>query len=79
MCTINCYEVEEGLIPTEKVVRLRTADGRSEEVVVSNSQLVGRRIIASEIGRERGNVLIELPRESSSGRWRVWVSENEIG
>lgn len=78
MCKVNC-DVEEGLIPSEKLVRLLTADGGSEEVFVSNRQVSGNRLSASEIGRDETNrVLIELPRESTSGRWRIWINADQI-
>jgi hypothetical protein len=78
MCNINC-QIEDGLIPSEKVARLATADGGFEEVVVSAAQTTGSKLMAFEVGRTEGKVLVELPRESSSGRWRVWVREQDIG
>ena len=78
MCRINC-EIEDGLIPAEKVARLTTADGRPEEVVVSTKHVSGNTLCASEIGREGDRVLVELPRESTSGRWRIWVHQKQLG
>lgn len=78
MCQVLCDTIEEGLGPSEKVARFRTADGQQEEVTVSERQIVDRTIEASEIGRQGGRVLIELPRESASGRWCVWVEENQL-
>lgn len=78
MCKVNC-EVENGLIPSEKVARVTTADGRTEEVVVSNRQIMGGTLIASQIGEDGDRVLVELPRESSSGRWRIWVNKDQLG
>ena len=31
-----------------------------------------------EVARDNNNVLIELPQETSSGYWRVWVNKNQI-
>lgn len=78
MCRVYC-EIEPGLISSEKVARLLTADGRHEEVVVSNKMIKGKTLCASEVGRDGNNVLVELPRESSSGKWRVWVKDTQIG
>jgi hypothetical protein len=75
---LNCT-VEKGLIPAEKTVFIQTIGGVLEEVTVSNKSLCGGRLEASEIGRTRNRVLIELPRESASGRWRIWVSRSSIG
>ncbi len=75
---INCF-VSDGLMPSEKIARIETADGKSEEVAVSSQNIEGNQLKAFEIGRSEGNVLVELPRESTSGRWRVWVKASAIG
>jgi len=75
---LNC-EVVDGLMPTEKVARIQNADGKIEEVAVPSQNIQGGKLLASEIGRREGNVLVELPRESTSGRWRIWVKESSIG
>jgi hypothetical protein len=75
---IQC-DVSEGLMPSEKVARIETADGKSEEVAVSAQNIHGNQLMAFEIGRSEGRVLVELPRESASGRWRIWVKESAIG
>jgi hypothetical protein len=69
----------DGLMPAEKIARIERADGTYEEVFVSTSNVSGNKLLASEIGRSEGRVLVELPRESVSGRWRVWVKESAIG
>lgn len=74
---VRCV-VEEGLIASEKIVRIVTADGRQEEVAVSASQVRDSGLEAQVIGTENEMILIELPRESSSGRWRVWVHKNQV-
>jgi hypothetical protein len=75
---LNCTVVK-GLIPTEKTVFIQTVGGGQEEVTVSNTSLSGGRLEASEIGRTKHKVLIELPRESASGRWRIWVTRSSVG
>jgi hypothetical protein len=68
---------EEGPIPSEAVVTISTTSG-AEEVVVHTSQASSDSVEAGFIG-ERGNeVLVELPRETLSGRWRVWVPKEEV-
>ncbi len=79
MCKINC-EIVEGLMPLEKVARIRTADGEVEEVAVPSQQVTdNRQLHASELGRDGDKVLIELPREAASGKWRLWIDANTIG
>jgi len=75
---ISC-KVSDGLMPSEKVARIETADGKSEEVAVSAKSIQNNRLVAFEIGRSEGRVLVELPREIASGRWRIWVKESAIG
>lgn len=75
---LNCIVVE-GLMPAEKIAQIEGADGRMDEVTVSTKNLSGNRLLASEIGRSEGNVLVELPRESASGHWRIWVKESVVG
>jgi hypothetical protein len=67
------YKILEGLIPSEKVIQIVGADGRVEEIAVSAQSLKDNEFTASEIGRRGDQVLVELPRESASGSWRMWV------
>jgi hypothetical protein len=71
--------IEDGLMPAEKIVRVENADGSQEEITVSTGNISGNRLVASVIGREGDRVLVELPRESASGRWRMWVKANAVG
>jgi hypothetical protein len=75
---ISCT-VSEGLMPDERIAQIETADGGSEVVAVSSRNIQNNRLMASEVGRSDGKVLVELPRESDSGRWRIWVRESAIG
>ncbi|MEO8051175.1 MAG: hypothetical protein ABI833_12235 [Acidobacteriota bacterium] len=72
--------IEDGLIPAEKIVRVEDADGATEEITVSTGSINDNRLVASVIGTDGDRVLIELPRESASGRWRMWVNKaNAVG
>ena len=75
---VNCT-VSDGLMPHEKIARIETADGKSEVVAVSSQSIQNNKLMACEIGRSGEKVLVELPRESASGRWRIWVKESAIG
>ena len=75
---IHCT-VRKGFIPSEKTVYIQRADGVLEEVTVSTHDLRDGRLEVSEIGRASRKILVELPRESASGRWRVWVKQSSIG
>jgi hypothetical protein len=71
-------KIEEGLMPTEKIVRVEDAEGGIEEIPVSSRSIDDGKLVASEIGRLEDKVLIELPRESASGRWRIWVKQSTV-
>lgn len=80
MIKVSTSSVEDGLMPAEKIARIEVAGGEIEEVSVSvNDISADNKLMASEIGRQGERVLVELPRESASGRWRVWVDANAIG
>ena len=75
---VNVNLMGDGPGPSERVVSLRTRGGESEEVIVSVHDLEGHRIdVGGPLAYENSHYLIELPREASSGKWRVWVPESE--
>lgn len=71
--------IEEGLMPAEKIFRVENAEGGMEEIPVSSRSISEGKLMASEIGTHEGRVLVELPRESASGRWRIWVKASVVG
>jgi len=78
MTALACT-IQEGLMPTEKIARIQTADGEAELVAVWVGNIKDGKLMVFEIGRREGRVLVELPRESASGRWRIWVNQSSIG
>ncbi len=72
-------KIEDGLMPAEKIFRVENADGDIEEVPVSTRNISENKLMASVIGKHEGRVLVELPRESAAGRWRIWVKESAVG
>lgn len=66
-----------GPVPSEKVVTIETQSGR-EDVVVHVSQLKDNRVDVGLIHARQDMSLVELPRESLSGRWRVWVAKESL-
>jgi hypothetical protein len=78
MTTIKC-EIVEGFTPIERIARIKGADGKIEEVAVPVQSITANHLLAAEIGRQGDRVLVELPRESASGRWRMWVDHSIVG
>jgi hypothetical protein len=68
----------DGPGPSEKIIAIATTDGK-EEIVLHSSALVGRDSIeVGVVGYKDDKALVELPRESASGRWRVWVHRSAL-
>jgi len=67
-----------GPVALEAVVAIPTARGQTEEVVVHRGYLDERSLEVTYIGEQDGLLLVELPRQSMSGRWRVWVSKSAV-
>jgi hypothetical protein len=73
-------KIEEGLMPREVIFRVEDAEGGIEEIPVSQRSIQEGKLIAYTVGRDlEGRVLVELPRESVSGRWRMWVKASAVG
>ena len=72
MCLIQC-EIVDGGVSFEKLVRIQTVSGVTEELSAPNELVEGSELRVHEIGRNGKNVLIELPREAASGALRIWV------
>ncbi|MFI4959867.1 MAG: hypothetical protein ACHP82_00240 [Hyphomicrobiales bacterium] len=76
---VKVREIDRGLHPSEVVVEIKTSDG-SERLVVDRNSIQEKTIFAGwrPIAEKGSQWLIELPRETMSGTWRVWVKHSEI-
>jgi hypothetical protein len=76
---VKVAEVGAALHPSEVIVALKTISG-TENLVIDRRSLQGGNAISVgfPIRQEGDNFLIELPRESQSGAWRVWVDSSQI-
>ncbi len=70
--------IVRGVIGFERIAYITTAGGVRAEVLLIAAQTGSNHILAVEVARDKNNVLIELPQETSSGDWRVWVNKNQI-
>jgi len=80
MCKVRVTILGEGPGPQEKIVRIKKADGTSEELVTHSNTLKGETVETALIFRDQDGLraLVELPRESASGSWRLWVSQDQL-
>jgi hypothetical protein len=76
---LKIERLTDGPGPQETIIRVLTADGESEEVVVHRPSIVVDSIdIGYPLHREEGRTFVELPQEAMSGRWRIWVPSTAI-
>ena len=78
MMRVKVERVREGLHPSEVVVAVATADG-IERLIVDRRSLEGDAIaIGYPVGQDGDLLLVELPRETQTGLWRVWVRKELV-
>lgn len=69
----------DGPGPSEVVVQVTTAQDILEQLVIHSTALMDDTIdIGFPIYQEKDNLLVELPRETVTGRWRVWVPKGSV-
>ncbi|MGO9675600.1 MAG: hypothetical protein ACLPSF_15770 [Methylocella sp.] len=78
MMKVKVTEVGNGLHPSEVVVAIKTCDGDQSLVVDRRALQNGFIAIGYPIRENDRKYLIELPRETSSGSWRVWVERSQL-
>ncbi|HVC62930.1 MAG TPA: hypothetical protein VND19_21515 [Acetobacteraceae bacterium] len=65
--------------PSEVVVSVHTADGGTEKLVVDEWSIRNGAIeLGYRVGRDEDRPLVELPRESVRGLWRIWIECGSI-
>lgn len=77
MCRVKA-KVIRGANQSERIAYIKTAEGIRAEVLLSAAQTGSNHVVVAEIARDNNNVLIELPQETSSGNWRVWVKKSQL-
>jgi hypothetical protein len=70
---VKVQEIGNALHPSERVVEVTTAAGKERLIVDKRSIENGSLSIGSPISRDSDFWLVELPRETMTGSWRVWV------
>lgn len=81
MLRVKVRPIRDGLHPNEVVVAFDTAEGTQETLVVDRRSLRSDTIrVGYPVGSDQTNrrLLIELPRETMRGQWRVWVSSDSV-
>ena len=75
---LRVKEITDGPGPGEVLVEVITSTGK-EQVVIHRASIEGSTIeVGFPIHRHEQRALVELPRESATGRWRVWVPDASV-
>ena len=80
MQRLKVRTIGEGQHPSEAIVELTTAEGLTEELIVDKRAIEDDSVkIGYPISRRDGDqFLVELPRETLTGLWRVWVRLSDL-
>ncbi len=75
---VKVRQIGKALHPSEVVVEVQAADG-TERLVVDRESIHGDTLsVGWPVAQSKGRFLVELPRETMSGTWRVWVRKNQV-
>jgi hypothetical protein len=78
MMRLKVKQLGEGLHPSEMFVSVETKDG-PQDLAVDPSSIHGSTVsVGWPVGRKGHYLLVELPRPTSAGARRVWVSKDEL-
>jgi hypothetical protein len=75
---LKVEESGKSLHPSEVAIVVKTIDGQERLVVSRRSIENGTIQIGWPLGENDKAVLVELPRETQTGAWRVWVSKDQL-
>jgi len=78
MARIRCKFVMDGPGPSERIIAISTKGGGEEEVILPKNLIQNDTLEVGRVGGTAESVLIELPQESASGSWRLWVDPGTL-
>jgi len=79
MSWIKIQVLGEGQHPSEVFVAVRTADGVVENVIVDHHSIDNDTLeVGFPVGGDEKRFLVELPRETVNGQWRVWMRRDDV-
>ena len=75
---LSVAHIGDGLHPSEMLVEVETRTGPEEMIVDKTVVKDGKVEVGAILGAEPGYTLVQLPRETMRGAWRVWVPNSAI-
>jgi hypothetical protein len=75
---LSVKDIFDGMHPSERLVTIKTTHG-DDQLFVDGSIINDRSIpVSHALGSHNGHRLVELPRETVKGIWRVWVDQSDL-
>jgi hypothetical protein len=78
MMKLKVREVGKGFHPMEVLVQIRGIEGERKMLIDRRSLNGGYVSVGNPISNLTDRLLVELPRETTVGEWRVWVPRDEV-
>jgi len=79
MAHIRVQILGEGQHPSEALVAVQTADGGKENLIVDRRSIDNGTIeVGYPVGSDDNRFLVELPRETVTGQWRLWMKRSDV-
>lgn len=75
---VRVTPIMDGPGPDETIVSISKKGGGEEELILPKTMIKNNYIEVGMVGETGDRVLIELPQESTSGSWRVWVDRGTL-
>lgn len=75
---VKVKRVGKGLHPNEVVVEVKTTAGTERLVIDKRALHANSLSVGAPIQEKQGQALVELPRETMTGSWRVWVKKDKL-
>lgn len=79
MARIKVQILGDGQHPSEALVVVQTANGVQENLIVDRRSIEQSMIeVGYPVGSSDDRYLIELPRETVNGQWRLWMKRSDV-
>lgn len=78
MARVRVTTVMDGPGPDETIVSIAIKGGGEEEVILPKNFVKNDNVEVGRVGGDKDSVLIELPQESATGSWRLWVDPGTL-
>ena len=75
---VKVRTVMDGPAPGETIIAISKKGGGEEEVILPKTFVQDDTVEVGKVGGTEESVLIELPQESASGSWRLWVDPGTL-